>query len=39
MQIKLRDVTTYGNTAVATDNGHNNVLGQGEVADDLSNEG
>jgi hypothetical protein len=32
-------MTTYGNTTVTTDNGHDNVLGQGEVADDLSNEG
>ena len=34
----LREVTTYGNTAVAADNGHNNVFGQGEVTEDLSNE-
>lgn len=32
-------MTTYGNTTVATDNGNDNILGQGEVADDLSNEG
>lgn len=38
-KIELREMTTYGNTTVATDNGHNNILGQGKVADDLSNEG
>ena len=29
---------TYGNTDVATDDGDNDVLGQGEIAKDLSNE-
>ena len=32
-------MAAYGNTAVTTDNGHDNILGQGEIADDLSNEG
>ena len=32
-------MNTYGDTTVAANNGHDDILGQGEVTDDLSNEG